>query len=52
MIAKIEKNYTMILGTSMDIDQNELDKIARQIEQVINTNFPHIRVHIEDKDEK
>jgi hypothetical protein len=52
MIAKVQKEYTLKMGSSMDIDESELDKIAAQLENVINTNFPHIRVHIEEpKDE-
>jgi len=48
MDAKIKDTYFMKLGSCMDINKEELDKIACQIEQVINTNFPHIRVHIGD----
>ena len=49
MLATTQKKYSMILGSNMDIPVTELDFIAAQLEIVINSNFPHIRVHISEE---
>ena len=51
MLEKNKKEYSLMVGTNMEIDEAELDMIACQIETVINTNFPHIRVHLKEANE-
>ena len=48
MDTKVRKDYLYTIGSNMDIKEEDLDTIAVQIENVINTNFPHIRVHLQD----
>jgi len=51
MDAKVQKDYLYTIGSNMDITEVDLDVIANQIEMVINTNFPHIRVHLQSAEQ-
>ena len=52
MQAKVQKEFTMILGTNVEVKEDTLFRMAVEMEEYLNSHFPRYRVHINAKEQE